>query len=252
MAITQPPIPPNTGNPAQLEERADEFFGWFPTFVSDFNGDLPLLRGRTYATRGGSANAITLNTGGVALATGMQVRWRAAAANTGPVTINVDGQGAIEARTITNLALPAGYIRTDVDTIATYDGARWIIERQIERGENANGNYMRLADGTQLCWISTTMVQNSTDTNRISAIWTFAAAFLSRPIILVNLPLVNEASFLNIAGGNNGRMSLRSSGAGEISSTRTATQLTAFFEVGTIGPQSQVNGCHAMAVGSWY
>jgi hypothetical protein len=152
MAITPPPTPPNTGNPAQLEERADAFFGWFPTFVADYNADLPLLRGKTYSTRGGTANAITLNTGGVALATGMQVRWRAAAANTGPVTINVDGQGAIEARTITNVALPAGYIRTDADTVATYDGTRWIVDRQIESGINANGAFQRTADGTLLCW----------------------------------------------------------------------------------------------------
>lgn len=156
MAITPPPTPPNTGNPAQLEERADAFFGWFPTFVADYNGDLPLLRGKTYATRGGTANAIMLNTGGVALATGMQVRWRASAANTGPVTINVDGQGAMEARTITNVALPAGYIRTDADTVATYDGTRWIVDRQIENGSNANGAFHRTADGTLLCWGYTT------------------------------------------------------------------------------------------------
>lgn len=156
MAITPPPTPPNTGNPAQLEERADAFFGWFPAFVTDFNNDLPLLRGRTYATRGGTANAITLNTGGVALAVGMQVRWRAAAVNTGPVTINVDGQGAIEARTVTNVALPAGYIRTDVDTVATYDGTRWIVDRQVEAGSNANGAFQRTADGTLLCWGFTT------------------------------------------------------------------------------------------------
>ena len=136
MAITPPPTPPNTGNPAQLEERADAFFGWFPTFVADYNGDLPLLRGKTYATRGGTANAIT--------------------ANTGPVTINVDGQGAIEARTITNVALPAGYIRTDADTVATYDGTRWIVDRQIENGSNANGAFQRTADGTLLCWGYTT------------------------------------------------------------------------------------------------
>lgn len=184
MAITPPPTPPNTGNPAQLEERADAFFGWFPTFATDFNNDLPLLRGRTYATRGGSANAISLNTGGVALAVGMQVRWRAAAANTGGVTINVDGLGAVEARTITNVALPAGYIRTDADTVATYDGTRWIVERQIERGSNANGTFARFADGTQFCFspqftgVDLTTSQGNGFVSTVRT-WVYPAEFLS-------------------------------------------------------------------------
>lgn len=190
MAITPPPTPPNTGNPAQLEERADAFFGWFPTFVTDYNNDLPLLRGKTYATRGGTANAITLNTGGVALATGMQVRWRAAAANTGPVTINVDGQGAIETRTITNVALPAGYIRADADTIATYDGSRWIVDRQIESGSNTSGDFVRFADGTMLCVGSLESLPPNTASGGVfvsnPVTWTFPARFSVPPVVNVS------------------------------------------------------------------
>ena len=173
MAITSPPPPPNSGNPAQFNERADALLGWFPTFVADFNADLPLLRGRTYATRAGTANAIVLTTGGVSLAVGMQVRWRAAAANTGAVTINVDGQGAIEARTVTGAVLPAGYIRTDADTVATYDGTRWIVDRQIESGSNANGFHQRTADGVQTCWgFGTSVTSGEAPVN-------FPAAFLA-------------------------------------------------------------------------
>lgn len=182
MAITQPPIPPNTGNPAQLEERADAFFGWFPTFVMDFNADLPLLRGKTWATRGGSANAITLTAGLVSLTVGTQVRWRAVAANTGAATINLDGLGAVACRTITGVALPAGYIRTDVETVATYDGTFWVVDRQIERGSNANGEFARFADGTQIC------ARENLDLTFFSTIlfdgtWTFPAAFASVPVL---------------------------------------------------------------------
>lgn len=193
MAITPPPTPPNTGNPAQLEERADAFFGWFPTFVSDYNGDLPLLRGKTYATRGGTANTIMLNTGGVALATGMQVRWRAAAANTGPVTINVDGQGAIEARTITNVALPAGYIRTDADTVATYDGTRWIVDRAVELVSNANGTFCRDAAGSQISW----GFVNTSASAEISVI--FAAAFAAAGAGLSVTMSVNSTSLASLS-----------------------------------------------------
>lgn len=98
------------------------------------------------ATYGGTANAITL-TSPVALVAGNQVRFRATAANTGAATIALNGGAAVACRTITGVALPAGYIRTDVDTVATYDGTFWVLDRQIERGSNANGNFVRFADG---------------------------------------------------------------------------------------------------------
>ncbi|MFN4062333.1 MAG: hypothetical protein ACK4IA_16490 [Paracoccus hibiscisoli] len=200
MAITTPPPPPNSGNPAQFNERADGFLGWFPTFVSDFNADLPLLRGRTYATRTGTANAIVLTTGGVTLALGMQVRWRAAAANTGAVTINVDGQGAIEARTITNIALPAGYIRTDADTVATYDGTRWIVDRQIERSGNANGIFTRFADGSQFCLMARTAVSPVANSVQMRADVTFPSAFVSAPTVSGLVRIETASGYAATAG----------------------------------------------------
>ena len=104
-----------------------------------------------YASASGTANAVVLTLGYSALVPGMQIRFRAASSNTGLATINLDGLGARQCRTITNVALPAGYIRTGADTVATYDGTDWILERQIERGSNANGDFVRLADGTQIC-----------------------------------------------------------------------------------------------------
>lgn len=233
MAITPPPTPPNTGNPAQLEERADAFFGWFPTFVADYNGDLPLLRGKTYATRGGTANTITLNTGGVALATGMQVRWRAVAANTGPVTINVDGQGAIEARTITNVALPAGYVRTDADTVATYDGTRWIVDRQIESGINANGAFQRTADGTLLCWGFVT----SSSTAETAGI--FPAAFVAS----------NAASEIMVSLGVNSSSETFAITARFTGMTTTGMSVSAFRALTEARISVRVT---FIAVGRWY
>jgi hypothetical protein len=43
--------------------------------------------------------------------------------------------------------LPAGYIRTDVDTVATYDGTFWVLNREIEEGSNANGQFVRFETG---------------------------------------------------------------------------------------------------------
>lgn len=109
----------------------------------------PALR----ATVGGTADAITLTTGAslASLPTGLLLRWRAGSANTGAATINVDGLGAQACVTVTGAALPAGYIRADVDTVAIWDGTNWQVQREAEAGSNADGEYIRLADGFQEC-----------------------------------------------------------------------------------------------------
>lgn len=107
-----------------------------------------------YTLYSGTADAIVLSTAyssvRKSLRVGDQVRFTATANNTGATTINLDGLGAVSCLTIIGLVLPASYIRDDVETVATYDGTNWIVDRQIERGSNANGNYVRFADSTLL------------------------------------------------------------------------------------------------------
>lgn len=109
----------------------------------------PALR----ATVGGTGNAITLTTGASlpSLPTGLMLRWRAGSANTGATTINVDGLGAQPCVTVTGAVLPAGYIRTDVDTVAIWDGTNWQVQREAEAGSNSDGEWVRLANGWQEC-----------------------------------------------------------------------------------------------------
>ena len=48
----------------------------------------------------------------------------------------------------------------------------------IERGSNANGEFVKYADGTQICWVSPlTLTQANAD--RMSADWTFPASFIN-------------------------------------------------------------------------
>ena len=133
------------------------------------------------ATYGGTADVITITTGLslTALTTGMEIRFRATAANTGATTINVDAIGAVAALTVTSAALPATYIRTDVDTVIRYNGTNWIADRQIERGSNANGQYVKWADGTLI----NTESYGTSNAGTIGG-WgtlTFAHAFVSAP-----------------------------------------------------------------------
>lgn len=124
------------------------------------------------ATYGGAADAITLSTGLAltSLPDGLRVRFRATAENTGAATINLDGLGAKAVRTITGVALPAGYIRLGntgaaVETVVTWSVAQdaWIADRETELGSNANGYFERLANGKLTVWMRNAKDNGSTN-----------------------------------------------------------------------------------------
>ncbi|MEQ5768170.1 prophage tail fiber N-terminal domain-containing protein [Halomonas sp. H33-56] len=112
------------------------------------------LSNSPYCTDTGTADAYALsvnylNATPTAYNDGDQYRFRAGASNAGASTVNINGLGAKPLVTVTGVALPAGYIRTDVDTKITYDAAneRFITDRAPENGENANGWFTRWANG---------------------------------------------------------------------------------------------------------
>ena len=135
-----------------------------------------------WATYGGTANTIALSPAYTrdAYAVGDEFRFRATATNTGATTINVGGLGAKNAVTVAGDPLPPGYIRTGMDTVCVYDGAQFVVQREIERGSNANGSFIRFAEGTQLCWGEVVMPNTAPQAN---VLWTYPAAFVSSPHI---------------------------------------------------------------------
>jgi len=136
-------------------------------------------------TIGGTADVRTISTG-LSLAsipTGMRVQFTTGTTNTTSTTLNVDGLGAVTCKTVTGVDLPASYIRTDAYTVAWYNGTNWIVDRLIERGTNANGEYVRWADGSMICGItvsSTDGVETASGsifTGPSDLTWTFPKGF---------------------------------------------------------------------------
>ena len=132
-----------------------------------------------WATYGGTANTVTLAPAfaRTAYVVGDEFRFRATATNTGATTINVGGLGAKAAVTVTGAALPAGYIRTGVDTVCVYDGAQFVVEREMERGSNAGGVFFRSADGQLSCERSFTGYYGNQDYTQA-----FPAGFIDRDV----------------------------------------------------------------------
>lgn len=96
----------------------------------------------------------------------------------------------------------------------------------VERGSNANGEYVRFADGTQLCFRTSAF---GTD-GKFN--WTFPAVFISGPSAFC-MPLMN-----------NGDMSDTSLAVGAESGSVTSV----IFAKVTTGARS----CRAFAIGHWF
>ena len=108
----------------------------------------------------------------------------------------------------------------------------------IESGSNANGKYVRLADGTQICFVQLTAAGNiSTAYGSVYTTgtkgWTFPAAFVAVPSTTVS-----ESSGVGDCWG----------GLGVASSTTTNTT----FQLLRAGPFSAVPTAALTAVGRWY
>jgi hypothetical protein len=152
-----------------------------------------VARNGDYMTYGGTANSITLTSTNTlpnsTLNVGDRVRFIATTTNTGPTTIAVDGGAATACVTPTGVALPAGFIRTDVITECEYDGSSFIVSRKVESGSNANGEWTKWEDGSQTAYVLKSDTTDISISNfggfRSSGFgWTLPAAFLSSPVVI--------------------------------------------------------------------
>jgi len=149
--------------------------------LTNATGTAVTNNGSIYATYGGTADVVTLTTGASlsALTTGQEFRFRATAANTGATTINVDAIGALTAKTPTGAALPAGFIRTDVDTVCRYDGTDIIVSRAVET--DAGDDWVKYENGIMEVWGNIEL--SYTGVAQCDATWTYPEAFAAAPNI---------------------------------------------------------------------
>lgn len=223
-------------------------------------GDSATLMAASPALRvavGGSANARTLTSGAgfAAIPAGLALRFLAPAANTGSATINLDGLGAQPCVTITGAPLPAGYIRPDTDTLAIWTGSAWMLDRQIERGSNANGEYTRWADGTQTC----TRIADLDGVSLATAMGTLwrseNLASLSFPVSFANAASVHHVEATLRASDNT---TIRGSALGVRLRRAQTTKSLAWDGIAIVGAASatgtagEITRLSLAAIGRWY
>jgi len=188
---------------------------------------------------GGTANAITLTSSGLSsLVVGQQVRFLASAANTTTATIALDGHAALSALTVTGDPLPAGYIRNDAWTTATYTGSSFLLTRDPEYDSNANGSYWRYADGLQICIASLSATSIAISTAFVGGFrsseqtWTLPASFIAVPT------LTGTAKAL--------------SAFGVVETGNTSASLGRFIWTAVTSQAAADRSAHLMAIGRWY
>jgi len=75
-------------------------------------------------------------------------------------------------------------------------------EAVVESGSNSNGYWIKLADGTQICWhrLPVSWPDNSDST---SVTWTFPVAFASTPQYFLGIAAGGNAAYLFLIGAYN-------------------------------------------------
>jgi hypothetical protein len=218
-----------------------------------------VARGGDFMAYSGSANAFTLTSVNTLPSTSIQdgdkLRFKATATNTGSATVTIDGGTVLTCKTPTGVNLPAGFIRTDVFTEGEVDGANFVVSRKVESGSNANGEWTRWEDGTQICKVSD-QLQGGTSSFVISYPIEFYITSSNRRV--ASREIVNSIDFGNtIYDGTGDAASSVGSHGGTIiyETSNTISPFNDRVSVALSGLQSvtsRYSDYSATATGKWY
>jgi len=110
----------------------------------------------------------------------------------------------------------------------------------VERGSNSNGNYTRLADGTQICTHKLTLQLNNY--NNVVANWTFPETFSSTPNVTLMAPN-SGSNYINCGAAQFG-LARQGSGAALVGLTLTG--------IVPLNAGAEVQDVRVSAVGRWF
>ena len=121
----------------------------------------------------------------------------------------------------------------------------WVRSGDAERGTNANGEYTRFADGTQICFARRTMTSNFQ--SRSWSSWTFPVAFAAGTTPNIN-HVINLNSLVDAGVGVNDATSLFVPSISDVSNTGGLLQMVA----GRTLTNWNVVNTYAQAIGRWF
>lgn len=114
----------------------------------------------------------------------------------------------------------------------------------IERGSNANGEYVKLADGTLVC-LKTNVQLVHASSDRMDVGWTYPSVFSAPPLVHFS-PDSNGSNWTN-ASNRSEAYNASNTGSG-----LDFTTLRAWFQNDVVDPADVINNCMALAIGRWF
>ena len=134
--------------------------------------------------------------------------------NTYQLLIRLDGGAIAPLKNINGSNVPGPYMRTDVITYLTWDGSNFRAGRAVERGSDANGEWVRFEDGTQICTHSLTGQSTATAagalfTSATSTTWTFPKTFLTGTLPSCHADVNAAGRWTNVWGVDNTKCAIR-------------------------------------------
>lgn len=111
----------------------------------------------------------------------------------------------------------------------------------IETGSNANGRYLRYADGTQICWRDTVLSQSVAANSYAEATWVYPAGFAGS----MPHPTASIRSFNDAAGRQNAARHLRGVGGG----IGLSSGAVGVFNAHTSAIETRID---AFVIGRWF
>jgi hypothetical protein len=120
----------------------------------------------------------------------------------------------------------------------------------IEYGTSANGQFVRYADGTQMCWVKGTFVSDVgafSSATRLSGDWTYPAVFADAATTSasVNVPVHTSGNFIGCD-----RLNIVTFGPS--GGTTTGIAISVFFTGGVSTTNAFINNMMLTAIGRWY
>lgn len=123
----------------------------------------------------------------------------------------------------------------------------------VERGSNANGEYVRFADGTQICTIRGLTVDTKALNYVIEKVWTFPASFVSATGLSTHFSIRNNIDqYTGFTGWTDDQRRQRML-TPFANTTLSASSVIVGVNFNQAVPvNAALLGCAAIAIGRWY
>lgn len=237
MPISALPTPPSRIDaPQDFSDRADALLGALPTFVSEANALQSDVNSKqnsaASAASSASSSAIAasnsesaaaLSASAAAISAADASGYASSAASSAANALSEADRAAAAAATV-DLPPAAGkafkLLRQNAgntaleyfDLVGTVSQSGGIpTGAVVECGSNANGEYVRFADGTQICMRDSIISSAYPDQNPFAGTWTYPAAFSLIPVLggSASVDDAFDGYFLHISFRQNGTTSVR-------------------------------------------